>query len=210
MIKIIPSITCANPLCYGEEIRRLGDCPYLHIDIEDGNFIPNITFGMKSIRAVASVTKARMDAHLMTTYPDDYIDDLAALGVSAICFHIECAPYPLQYINKIKALGMRAGLAVNLKTSLDELKMFAQDIDYLLVMTGEADYGTLDFHGAALERVKQARAMLPDSVELWVDGGVGQAQLGRLVECGADTAVMGRAVFQSPDPAATIKEFEQY
>jgi len=196
-------------LCYGEELRRLGDISNLHIDIEDGNFVPNITFGLKSVQAVASATRARLDAHLMTTRPDNYIDKLAALGVRAICLHIECTDYPLVQLGRIRALGLQAGLALNFKTPLEELQMFLPQLDYLLVMTGEPDSEALEFRPAALERLRRARALLPPGAQLWADGGIGPAQLPWLVRCGVDAAVMGRALFQTPDPAAALKEFEK-
>jgi len=209
MAIILPSIASANPLCYAEEVRRLGTVPHLHFDIEDGNFIPNITFGMKTVRAVSSISKAEKDAHLMTTNPMEYIDPLHEAGMQAICFQIESALYPLQALNKIKKLGMKAGLAVNLKTPLEQLRMFLGNIDYLLVMTSEADYGNQDFHPLAVERVKQAKEMLYPGTQLWVDGGVGLDQLRLLVQAGIDAAVMGRAVFQSPDPEAAVYQMEQ-
>ena len=103
-MKIFPSLASADPMNLGESIRRLEGYPYLHLDIEDGNFVPNITFGMKTVRAAASICTAKIDAHLMVTNPEDYLEELAAAGVEAAAFHIEATGYPLRLINRIHQL----------------------------------------------------------------------------------------------------------
>ena len=208
-MRILPSIASANPLCYGEEIRRLGNVGYLHLDIEDGNFIPNITFGLKTIRAIASASRAALDVHLMTSCPGDYLDGLCQAGVQSICFHIESESYPLRLLNKIKCLGMKAGLAINMKTSLEELRMFLKEMDYLLIMTAEEDSEGQCFREESFDRISQAREMLSDHGELWVDGGICPYHLPRLCRCGVDRAVMGRAVFGEENPQEAIRQWER-
>ena len=208
MITIIPSIASADQLRLSDELARLKDTPFLHIDIEDGNFLPNITFGMKTIRAVTNATAAATDAHLLVTNPSNYLEPLSRCGVGRVCFHIEAAPYPADLLNRIRRCGMKAGLAFNFKTSVREAIPFLSSLDYVLIMTSEPDDGECLFCEAILEKIREARALLPPHISIWVDGGVGEAQLPLVTEAGADTIIMGRAVWQAADPAAQIRRLE--
>lgn len=205
MITIIPSIASANQLCLQDELNRLKDTPFLHIDIEDGNFLPNITFGMKTVQAVAGASKAAADAHLLATNPAGYLEPLAACGIRRVCFHIETAPYPAELLNRIRQLGMKAGLAFNFKTDVREALPFLSSLDYILIMTAEPDGRGCSFCERILDKIRQARALLPAHIGIWTDGGIGKEQLPLVAAAGADTVVMGRAVWQAEDPAAQIR-----
>lgn len=205
MLEIVPSVASADPLRLEACIRALGEgCP-LHLDVEDGNFIPNITFGIKTIQAVSSMATGELDAHLMTTRPEDLLEPLYSCGIGRVCAHIETLPYPKQFLRHAQALGMQAGLALNIKTPLIELQPFAESLDYVLLMTSEADYGEQTFFAHSYARIATARGLLGKHVPIWVDGGIGPERLKDLAAAGADTAIMGRAIFAQGDPMAARK-----
>lgn len=204
---ILPSLASADQLHLAEEIERIRKIGRLHLDIEDGNFIDNITFGKKTISAVASVFDGILDAHLMTTNPDAYLGWLAELGVSSVCAHIEAMPYPMHFLRHAKALGMGAGLAINMKALPEELLPYVSDTDYVLVMTSEPDYGSQDFFDCAFERVEKIRSILPERIALWCDGGVRPEYLTTLSSAGVSAVVMGRAIFGADDPSLAVAEY---
>lgn len=207
MIRIIPSIASASMLDLGATLQKLGTKGSLHLDIEDGNFIPNITFGLKMVRQCAAATTLPLNAHLMTTNPMQYIGPLAECGVTEVAVHIESVAYPLQVLNFIRSLGMRPGLAFNFSTLIRSADPFLRECDFLLLMTSEEDGQGQMFHPSALGRIQEARSLLPAEKSIWVDGGVGEAQLPLVAAAGADTVVMGRAVVQAEDPAERIAYF---
>ena len=198
--RLIPSIASANPLCYDRELERLGDYPLVHLDLEDGVFLPNITFGLKTVKAIAAHTNARLDAHLMVMHPMDWLEPLAGCGVAEVCAHIELLDYPLAFLEQARRLGMRAGLALNYKTPAQSLEPFADCIDYAMLMSAEADGGDYSFRPYVVPKLQQARQLLPPQAAVWVDGGVGEAQLPQVAAAGADTVILGRTVWQSPHP----------
>jgi ribulose-phosphate 3-epimerase len=199
-MNIIPSIASANPLALGAEIDRLGKISCLHLDIEDGNFCPSMTFGMDTVRAIASHTKAELDAHLMVTNPLDYVDSLCECGISKIAAHIEALPYPAKFLGKVRSKGKKAGLALNLKTDGSTLEAFSDQLDYVLFLTNEPDDAGLKFKEYSLKKITLCRKILPDRVSLWADGGVTQELLPRLLACGVDTVIMGRTIFCASSP----------
>jgi ribulose-phosphate 3-epimerase len=199
-MKIIPSIASANPLAIGKEIDRLGKISCLHLDIEDGNFCPSMTFGMDTIRAIAGYTHAELDAHLMVTNPLDYVDSLCDCGVSQIAAHFEALPYPAKFLGKVHSKGKKAGLALNLKTDVSTLEAFSDQLDYVLFLTNEPDYAGLKFNQYSLKKIRLCRKLLPERISLWVDGGVTKELLPKLQNCGVDTAIMGRAIFGADSP----------
>ena len=199
-IKIIPSIASANPIAIQHEIDRLGDIGCLHLEIEDGNFCPSMTFGMDTIQAIANYTDFTLDAHLMVTNPLDYVDKLAECGIKSIAAHIEALPYPAKFLGKVQQFGIKAGLALNLKTSVDELLPFTSQLDYVLFLTNEPDFIGLEFRPYSFEKMQKAREILPAHIEIWADGGVKGKLLPKLAHCGVDTVIMGRAIFSSDSP----------
>ena len=204
MPQILPSLASANPLMLLEEMRRLGRNQPVHLDIEDGNFVPNITFGLSAVRGIVREAGAPLDAHLLVVHPADYIDELCNLGISQIAVHIESDEYPARLLFAIRSRGCRAGLALNLKTQLAEAEPFIDDLDYLLLMTSEPDGRGQMFCPRVLTKIQCARKMLPNCTQLWVDGGIGERELKLVTQSGADVAVIGRALFRAPDPAAEI------
>lgn len=156
---------------------------------------------------MAAVFDGVLDAHLMTTDPEAYLSWLAELGVSSVCAHIEALSYPMRFLRHAKALGMRAGLALNMKALPQELLPYLSDTDYVLAMTSEPDYGSQDFFDCAFERVAKIRSILPERVTLWCDGGVRPEHLSTLSSAGVSAVVMGRAVFGAEDPARAVAEY---
>ncbi len=209
MITIIPSIASASQLNLQAELSRLGSTPRLHIDIEDGNFLPNITFGMKTVRAIASASTAQMDAHLLVTNPKDYVNPMADCGLRMLAFHIEAAAYPADVLEHIRRRGMKAGLAFNFKTSVREALPFLSRLDYVLIMTAEPDGGDCSFCPEILSKIREARDLLPDHISVWVDGGIGEKELARVAAAGADTVIMGRAVWQAEDPEDQVRRLQK-
>jgi len=206
-VRIIPSIASANQLILKEEILSLGDSPYLHIDIEDTSFMPSITFGLRTIKAIASCSGAELDAHLMVANPGDFIRPLHDIGIKRICAHIEGLVFPARIIEMIRSARMEGGLALTMKTPVEQLLPYREIISYVLILSSEED-GEESFNPFALEKLRRARELLPSCVGLWVDGGVTEELLGEVVKNGADTVIMGRSVWQSGNPKACLEKMQ--
>jgi len=203
----LPSIASADQLRLGEEIRRLGDWPLLHLDIEDGNFTPNITFGLKTARAVAGAAEGKyLDAHLMVTNPLDYLEPLASLGIRQICAHLEALPYPLIFLNRARELHMKVGLALNLSTPLSFLDPFLDVMDYALLMTSEADGRGEQLYEPAVGRVLALAEKHGRRIQILADGGLDIPTLKRLAHAGVSGVVLGRLVFGAADPRERLSE----
>ena len=189
MFIILPSLASGRLTALADEAVSVKDAGYLHLDIEDGNFSPGITFGPDTIRELADHTDAEMDAHLMVNEPERYIEELSDCGVRSVAFHIESTPYPSRCLNEIHRFGMRAGMA-----------------DYVLLLTNESDLRGIRFKPYSLVRIEQLRQLLPSQVELWVDGGINEELLPAVAARGADRAVVGRTIFRAEDPMKKIAE----
>ncbi|MDR2181734.1 MAG: ribulose-phosphate 3-epimerase [Treponema sp.] len=202
---MVPSIASANPLILKEELETIAFLPELHIDIEDGNFIPNITFGMKTVRAITGLWKGTANVHLFVARPADYIEEAAACGVSTVFFHAEADGYPLELAAKIRKHGMKAGIAFNPKTSFAEWGYALDKADFCLLMSSEPDGEGQVFLPHTLERVRNMRRMTGPEKEIWVDGGIGESEARSLLEAGANVLVMGRYFFERRDKKELIK-----
>ena len=205
MAVILPSLASANTADLKGEITRLGGYPYLHFDIEDGNFVDNITFGLKTISAVRKLSDADFDAHLMVTDPLKYIKPLAELRFQSVSFHWESTMYPMRIIHEIKKYGMKAGIALNPATPAEAVSEYLSAVDRILVMASEPDGAGELFQKRVLEKIRRIRK-LNGKIHILVDGGVDPEIMEIAVEAGADMIVMGRAVFGSPDPEAFLRE----
>ena len=205
MAVILPSLASANTADLKGEITRLGGYPYLHFDIEDGNFVDNITFGLKTISAVRKLSDADFDAHLMVTDPLKYVKPLAELRFQSVSFHWESTMYPMRIIHEIKKYGMKAGIALNPATPAEAVSEYLSAVDRILVMASEPDGAGELFQKRVLEKIRRIRK-LNGRIHILVDGGVDPEIMEIAVEAGADMIVMGRAVFGSPDPEAFLRE----
>lgn len=206
LFRIIPSLTSGSYALLGENARKLQDIGFLHLDIEDGNFLPGISFGVDAVRDVAPYTSAELDAHLMVTRPDAYIRGLADCGVRRIAVQVESCPYPSRQLNTLRRLGVKAGLALTYKTDVRILENYADLIDYVLLWTNESDCADLAFKPHSYERIRRAREMVGDGVEIWADGGVKKDILKAVRAAGVDAVIMGRAFFEAADPLAWHRE----
>ncbi|MHB1395067.1 MAG: ribulose-phosphate 3-epimerase [Clostridia bacterium] len=209
MFEVIPSLASANQACIKDEIARLGRMKRLHLDIEDGNFVPNITFGMNTIRNVSAFCNMELDAHLMVTNPNAYIHALAECGVKSIAVHWETLNYPMQVINSVKDLNMKIGLAVNPRTNHNEINLFIDSVDYILVMTSEPDGKGQQFLPPMLNKISSFKKLLPPHALLWVDGGINGNVLGDVIKAGADVVILGRAIFSAPDPNKLVTDLQK-
>lgn len=195
-LTVYPSLASANQLSLAGEIDRVASYGRLHLDIEDGVFVPNITFGMRTVRQVAEYAAGRMqlDAHLLVCEPKEWIAPLATCGITRIAVHLEALRYPLEALRRIRDSGLRAGLALNFATPAEVVRPFLEELDYVIVMTAEPDGGEMRFRPAMLEKLRLLSGML-EGRELWADGGVNAENMEHVTASGATAAVLGRAVF---------------
>ncbi len=213
MKKIAPSILSADFSRLGEEVRAVtaAGADYIHIDVMDGHFVPNITIGPLVVEAVRKVTDLPLDVHLMIDNPDLYIPDFARAGADIIVVHAEATHHLHRTIQHIKSLGRRAGLSLNPATPLHCLDYILDDLDLVLLMTVNPGFGGQSFIEACLPKIHALRAMLDKrglETELEVDGGVKVSNIDRISHAGADVFVAGSAVFESDDYATTISDLK--
>ena len=209
MKKIAPSILSADFTRLGDEIRALetAGADYVHVDVMDGHFVPNITIGPLVVEACRRVTVLPLDVHLMIENPDRYIPDFAAAGADIIVVHAEAATHLHRTVQLIRSLGKRAGVSLNPATPLNVLDYVLNDLDLVLLMTVNPGFGGQSFIEACLPKIRTLRAMLDrcgSEAELEVDGGVKISNIAAISHAGADVFVAGSAVFGSSDYAATI------
>jgi ribulose-phosphate 3-epimerase len=214
MKKIAPSILSADFSRLGDEIRAVeaGGADYIHVDVMDGHFVPNITIGPLVVEAVRKVTKLPLDVHLMIAEPDRYIPDFAAAGADIIVFHAEATPHAHRSVQLIKSLGKKAGIALNPATPLNLLDYVLEELDLVLLMTVNPGFGGQSFIEACLPKIHALRGILDKrglETELEVDGGVKISNIDLISHAGADVFVAGSAVFGSPDYIATIAELKR-
>lgn len=207
-ITIIPSIASADPLNIMYEMDRLNGTGKLHLDIEDGNFVPNITFGIKTVRRIAEYTAGKMelDVHLLVNNPNTWIDDLAECGITKIAFHPDAVHYPLEILRHIHQRGLKAGFALDFSSPASVLCPFLSGLDYVIVMTAEPDGQGMLFNPLLLEKIHQVRQLLGDNREVWADGGIGADTVFPVANAGASVIILGRAIFSAGDPKQRIME----
>lgn len=208
-VRIVPSILSADFSRLGEQIATVvdGGADWIHIDVMDGRFVPNITYGAKVIETVRKLTTLPLDVHLMIVEPEKFFDDFAAAGASGMTIHSETSPHLHRQLDRIRELGCRAGAALNPSTPLSDVYEVLPEIDVLLVMTVNPGYGAQRFIPYSVDKVRRARQMLTEHRSralLEVDGGIGRDTIREVWEAGADTFVAGNAVFCAPDPKAEI------
>lgn len=214
MKKIAPSILSADFSRLGDEIRAVeaAGADYIHIDVMDGHFVPNITIGPLVVEAARRITQLPLDVHLMIESPDTYIADFASAGADIIVVHAEAVRHLHRTVQLIKSLGKKAGVSLNPATPLNVLDYVLNDLDLVLLMTVNPGFGGQSFIEACIPKIQGLRAMLDrhgSDAELEVDGGVKAANIARISHAGADVFVAGSAVFGSSDYAATIGEMKR-
>jgi ribulose-phosphate 3-epimerase len=184
---------------------------WFHIDVMDGRFVPNISFGMSIIKQMRKTTEKIFDVHLMIVEPEKYAEEFKNAGANILSVHFEACPHLHRNIQQIKDLGMQAGVAINPHTPIEALAGILHDIDLVCLMSVNPGFGGQSFIPHSLQKIKQLRKMIDDAklkVKIEVDGGVTVDNAKEIIQAGADVLVAGNAVFRSPNPKATIERLK--
>ncbi len=210
MGKIAPSILSADFIRLGEEVKAVekAGADYIHIDVMDGHFVPNITIGPLIVKAVRRVTKLPLDVHLMISDPDSFIDEFSEAGADIITVHAETVNHLNRTIQHIRGKGVRSGVSLNPATTLDCLEYVLDDLDMVLLMTVNPGFEGQGFIPEVIPKIKRLREEINKrdlDVEIEVDGGIGPENIGRVSSAGANVFVAGSAIFYSDDYAKTIR-----
>lgn len=215
MIKISPSILSCDYSKMGEEFKRMEECgaDWLHIDVMDGHFVPNITLGAPIVKCMRKCSSLVFDVHLMISDPKKYIPDFVKAGADIITFHIESDSPTEETIDLIRSLGCKAALSVKPKTPVEVVFPFLEKLSMVLVMTVEPGFGGQSFMADMLDKVKVLRAECERKgldTDIQVDGGINEQNAGLAVQSGANVLVAGSAVFGSKDAKATIASLKNH
>jgi len=206
---LAPSLLSADFARLAEEIARVEpEADWLHLDVMDGHFVPNITFGPDLVRAVRSVTRLPLDVHLMIEEPDRHLEAFARAGADILTVHVEACPHLQRTLQHIRDLGCRAGVALNPHTPLDNIRYVLDDVDLVLLMTVNPGFGGQKFLPAVLPKVRRLAAWMRLTgrrIHIEVDGGINTQTAPLAVEAGANVLVAGSAVFGAPDPRAVLR-----
>lgn len=211
MIKIAPSILSADFSYLGEQISAAegGGASYLHLDVMDGHFVPNISFGAVVIEKIRSHSSLVFDVHLMIENPQQYIEMFATAGADIITVHYEAAKDLKECIRLIKSCGKKAGVAINPSTPVEAVSDLLDRLDLVLVMSVEPGFGGQKYIAQTDEKLKKLRAAVGREFDISVDGGIGLDNLAHVVEMGANVIVAGSAVFGTKDIEGTVREFNR-
>ncbi len=203
-IKIAPSILSADFSRLGDEVRAIdkGGCDWVHVDVMDGHFVPNITIGPLIVEAIRPVTDKPLDVHLMISPADPYLEAFARAGADIITIHAEAGPHLDRSLQAIKALGKKAGVALNPATPVSAIQHVIDRLDLILIMSVNPGFGGQAFIHESIGKVRDASNLIGDRpIEIEVDGGVDPTNAGKLAAAGATALVAGSAVYKGNDPA---------
>lgn len=210
---IAPSILAADFTRLADEIALVNesDAGWFHLDVMDGRFVPNITFGMMIIDAIRQLATKPLDVHLMIVEPEKYIEQFRKAGADLITVHYEACPHLHRTIQQIKASGAKAGVALNPHTPVHVLEDIIQDLDLVLLMSVNPGFGGQQFIARTYAKIVRLKSMILESKSaalIEIDGGVGLNNAARLIECGADVLVAGSSVFGASEPKQVIRDLK--
>ncbi len=211
-IQIAPSILSADFARLAEELDRIRDADWAHVDVMDNHFVPNLTLGQPVVEALAKAGPLPIDAHLMIEEPDRWAPGYAEAGAASVTVHAEAARAPVRLARELRRLGARAGLALRPATPVEPFVDLLGEFDMILVMTVEPGFGGQAFLDACLPKVRRARqAVSAAGLDVWVqvDGGVSEATIERCAEAGADVFVAGSAVYGADDAGAAVRRLRE-
>jgi len=208
--RIAPSILAADLGRLAEQVAlaEQGGAEWIHVDVMDGHFVPNLTFGAPIIRALGQLTRLPIDVHLMVTEPEKYIEEYADLGAANFTFHPEATIHLERQVARVHEQGMKAGLALNPGSPIGLIEEVLDELDLVLIMTVNPGFGGQNYIEAGTGKIRRVRQLLTargSAATLEVDGGITTQTIRRAWEAGADTFVAGTAVFGTPDPAEAIE-----
>ncbi len=214
MLKFAPSILTADLARLKDQIQEAeaAGVDWIHLDVMDGVFVPNLTFGPLLVEAVRRVTSLPLDVHLMIVQPERYLEDFARAGADVITVHVEATPHAHRAVQKVKELGKRAGLAINPATPLEAFEPLLPELDLALLMSVNPGFGGQKYIPTATERLRRLKAMrdrLNPACLLEVDGGVNRETVAEVYRAGADVAVAGSALFNGRPVADNLKELKE-
>lgn len=208
-LRIAPSILSADFAALGDAVRTIAaaGADWVHVDVMDGRFVPNISIGLPVVSALHNVSPLPLDVHLMIVEPEKYADAFVEAGAASLSIHVEATDHLHRAVHRIKHLGARAGVAINPATPLATLEDIAPDLDLVILMSVNPGFGGQSFIERSYDRLRRLRDLLDrtgSAAEVTVDGGVDPARAEAVVAAGGDVLVAGAAVFAAPDPAAAI------
>lgn len=212
MARINPSILSADFVNMQRDLDRIANADFVHVDVMDNHFVPNLTFGPQMVERIQAVSAVPLDVHLMISDADRWAPGYAELGAASVTFHLEATEHPVELARALRQRGARAGVAIKPGTPIDPLLEYLSEFDQLLVMTVEPGFGGQSFMADMMPKVRALReAVTRSELDIWlqVDGGISESTIAQAAEAGADTFVAGSAVYAHEHPDLAIERLRE-